>query len=330
MRIQNTPFGRNPFKRGVAIITAALFLFTGHFNYVPTVFAQLNNLKVRGGNPSERLHRLGSDCEIRIPPELGLIDESFQGTSEKTILYIQDAHDSLEAQENIAKIINHLVSNNGVKTVFEEGYEGPVPTDKYFRLIKDPKIKEKVSWFFMDHLRLGGAEYAHINRTKDFNLVGADSLKLHKENIEQYRLSAEKKESVTKDLKALEKEFHSLADRRFPKQLKEWLKVKEQFDAKKLDLLTYLGRTMPLLGELGAEKGLGLLRFLIEATKTNDPVVIEKAKHIDAREVFGELGKLEETVREIRLKDATDKKLFDYYKILGLLNRSLHPFCSVG
>ena len=320
MKIQNTPFGSNPFKRGVAIITVALFLLTSLSNYAPAAFAQPVNSKVQGGNPSG-LFRLDRKSEIRIPPELGLIDESFHGTSGKTILYIQDAHDSLEAQENIAKIINRLVANYGVKTVFEEGYEGPVPTDKYFGFIKDPKIKEKVSWFFMDHLRLGGAEYAHINRTKDFNLVGADSLKLHKENVEQYRLSAEKKEAVTKDLKALEKEFHSLADRRFSKELKEWLKVKEQFDAKKLDLVTYLGRTMPLFGERGAEKSLGLIRFLIEAMRTSDPVVIEKAKHIDAREVFGELVKLEETIRETCVKDATDQKLFDYYKILNLLNR---------
>ena len=320
MRIQTTPFGSHPFKRGVAIITVALFLLTQLSSYAPSAFAQSSSFKVQGGNPSG-LFRLDRESEIRIPPELGLIDESFRGTSGKTILYIQDAHDSLEAQENIAKIINHLVSGYGVRTVFEEGYEGPVPTDRYFGFIKDQKIKEKVSWFFMDHLRLGGAEYAHINRTKDFNLIGADSLKLHKENIEQYRLSAEKKEAVTKDLKALEKEFHSLADSRFPKQLKEWIKVKEQFDAKKLDLVTYLGRTMPLLGRHGVEKNLGLIRFLIEAMKTNDPAVIEKAKHIDAREVFGELVKLEETVRETCLKDATDKKLFEYYKILSLLDR---------
>ena len=320
--MQNTPFGSNLFKRGIAVITVALFLLTSLSNYAPAAFAQsLNDIQVQGGNPSERLHRLGSDREIRIPPELGHVDEFFRGKSGKTILYIQDAHDSLEAQENIAKIIDHLVAHDGVKTVFEEGYEGPVPTDKYFGFIKDPKIKEKVSWFFMDHLRVGGAEYAHINRTKDFNLVGADSIKLHKENIAQYRLSGEKKDAITKDLKALDREFHSLADNRFPKKLKELLKVKEEFDAKKLDLVTYLGRTMPLLGERGAEKGLGLIQFLLQAMKTDDPTVIEKAKHIDAREVFEELIKIEQAVAETYLKDPTDKKLFDYYMILSLLNR---------
>ncbi|MFA5159639.1 MAG: tRNA-dihydrouridine synthase, partial [Candidatus Omnitrophota bacterium] len=334
MRIQNTPFGKNPFKRSVAIITAALFLFTGFLNYAPLSFAQSVDIQVQGGNPSKDLSRLVRDVKVRIPPELGLVDEFYNAvprtlnSEPQKVIFIQDAHDSLEAQENISKIINHLVAHDGVKTVFEEGYEGSVPTDKYFGFIKDPKIKEKVSWFFMDHLRLGGAEYAHINREKDFSLMGADSLKLHKENIEQYRLSAAKKNAIAKDLNALKKELKSLADSRFPKQLKEWLKTKEQFDAKKLDLFTYLGRSMVLLGtntsNLGSrqnEKLIPLLRFTLEAVKSNDPVVIEKAKHIDAREVFDELIKLEQAIAETYLRDAADKQLFEYYKILSLLSR---------
>ena len=124
-----------------------------------------------------------------IPQDLGTIEESYQGSLDKTIFYIQDAHDSLEAQENIAEIIRHLVENYEVNTVFEEGYEGPVPSDDYFGFIKSPKAKEKVSYFLMDKLRLGGAEYAHVNRKKDFNLIGVDSLELHRQNVEAYRKS---------------------------------------------------------------------------------------------------------------------------------------------
>ena len=302
----------------IAFVTLMAFTTT---LFTPYSFAQSPYSKVPGGDSVSASVRQTLNGSIVIPPELGLIEESFHGTSGKTVLYIQDAHDSLEAQENIAKIINHLVTNDGVKTVFEEGYEGPVLTDKYFGFIKDPMIKEKVSYFLMDHLRVGGAEYAHINRTRGFNLLGADSIKLHKENVDQYRLSAEKKEAVTKDLKALEKELKSLVDGRFPRPLKEWLKTKRQFDTKKLDLFTYLGRTMLLLGRNGVEKGLGLIRFILEAIRSNDPVVIEKAKHIDAREVFGELTRLEQAVSETYLHDAADKQLFEYYKILSLLNR---------
>ena len=350
MRIQNTPFGSNPFTRSVAIITAALFLFTSLSSSAPAAFAaQAIDSKVQGGesvgsntnvkfvsNPSlsvenkDRLHRLDRDREIRIPPELGLIDEIYnapraeQDAARKTVIFIQDAHDSLEAQENIAKIIDALVTGQGVKTVFEEGYEGPVPTDEYFGFIKDPVIKEKVSYFLMDHLRVGGAEYAHINRTQnaDWQLVGADSLKLHKENISQYRLSAAKKDTITKDLTALETELKTLVDGRFPKEIKEWLKTKEQFDVKKLDLFNYLSRTFPLMPNTpGKDTITPLLSFILETVRSNDPVVIEKAKHIDAREVFDELTKIEQAIAETYLQESADRQLFEYYKILGLLRR---------
>lgn len=78
-----------------------------------------------------------SSSSISIPEAFGRIEESFTGNPNKTIIYIQDAHDSLEAQENIARTISHLVEHYGVNTVYEEGYEGSVPTDEYFGFIKD-------------------------------------------------------------------------------------------------------------------------------------------------------------------------------------------------
>ncbi|MFZ5801692.1 MAG: HEAT repeat domain-containing protein [Candidatus Omnitrophota bacterium] len=105
--------------------------------------------------------------ENRLLPEaLGTLDEYAEGTSGKTVYFIQDAHDSLEAQEHIAGLIDHLVREKGIRTVFEEGYQGPVPTEKFFGFIKDPVLRERVSYYLLDKLRIGGAEYAHINRNK--------------------------------------------------------------------------------------------------------------------------------------------------------------------
>ena len=49
-----------------------------------------------------------------VPQEFGQIEESFAGTSGKTIIFIQDAHDSLEAQENIAKIFDPFFTTKKV------------------------------------------------------------------------------------------------------------------------------------------------------------------------------------------------------------------------
>jgi len=119
-------------------------------------------------------HRLQTTDSLSQRERDGVREKSLQSPvsslRSRSIVFIQDAHDSLEAQENIAKIINLLVREKGIKTVFEEGYEGPVPTDKFFGFIKDPAIKQKVSYFLLDKLRIGGAEYAHINRRSRLGL----------------------------------------------------------------------------------------------------------------------------------------------------------------
>jgi len=369
------------------MLVAVLFLFSNICVFPSQALAHpAQSSTIQGGGSPAVLSSQPLTEGSWLPPELGSIDEVYRAqrathnasqknandsslvSCDRMVVFIQDAHDSLEAQENIAKIIGRLTANYGVKTVFEEGYEGPVPTDDYFGSIKDAELKRKVAYFFLDHLRIGGAEYAHINRAaaplsretvngkrstirsafpvshspkSDWQLIGADSLKLHKENVDQYRFSAERKDAIQRDLKALEKEVRSLSDARFPKEFKAWLRVKEQFDAKNLDLFTYLGRTMPLIGTRDtahaprqnstwsandhawpvARGSWPLMEFILEAVRTNDPAVIEKAKHIDAREVFGELVKLEQSIADIWLRDATDRELYAHYRILALLSR---------
>ncbi|HOW58209.1 MAG TPA: PfkB family carbohydrate kinase [Candidatus Omnitrophota bacterium] len=330
-------------KKIIALAVIFFFFVTDLFSFPSHALAQNSRIAVQGGTPTNGLQRQAHVGKIIVPPELGSIDEIYkdpgaaiQGLgqnskemeieSRKLVIFIQDAHDSLEAQENIAKLISHLVQKEGVRTVFEEGYEGAVPTGQYFGFIKERELRQKVSYFFLDRLRIGGAEYAHINRTEDFKLIGADSIQLHKENVDEYRYSAEKKASIQKDLQALDHELQSLVTKRFSKKLCQWLKIKDRFDNKKLDLLDYFSRTMDLLmggnkNPLSVGAAVPLIRFLLEAKQSHDPAVFEKVKHIDAREIYEELGKLEEVVKKNYLQNDTDNELFQYYKILQLLKR---------
>jgi len=61
------------------------------------------------------------------------------------VIYVMDAHESLEAQENIAAMIALWVRRRGLRQVYEEGYEGPLPTEKYFGRITDRRIRERVT-----------------------------------------------------------------------------------------------------------------------------------------------------------------------------------------
>lgn len=251
-----------------------------------------------------------------IPEQLGKIEESFTGNSGKTIIYIQDAHDSLEAQENIAKTIHYAVEHYGVQTVYEEGYEGPVPTDKYFGLIKEPEIKERVSYFLMDRLRIGGAEYAHINRKKDFKLIGADSKKLHHANVNQYRRSAKHQKETERDLEALESEIRKLANQRFTKDLKEWMKLRERLDKNELNLLDYLKRLKKLsirsAPALEHKKRYPSISLLLSSENSADKEIAEKIKAVESKMLFQEISQWENDYADTQLIEEQDRKIFEY------------------
>ncbi|MFH1799581.1 MAG: inositol monophosphatase family protein [Candidatus Omnitrophota bacterium] len=271
------------------------------------------------------------------------------------IVFIQDAHDSLEAQENIAKIINLLVKEKGIKTVFEEGYEGPVPTDKFFGFIKDPAIKQKVSYFLLDKLRIGGAEYAHINRkladrvqgigdskkensndlnpkpyplNPDWNLIGVDDLKLYRENIRHYQDASKNKKETEEDLACLLARVTILADQFFPKDLKTLLKKQERFHAGQLPLLDYLKDLHSLYLKNkeaeAAERFSGeypALSVLLMAQSSEDRKLLDQVNLLDSSVIFKEMGKLETEISTDFLKNERDRKIFGYYQGLKLLQR---------
>ena len=104
----------------LSLATLAFYLVFDLLFFPSQIYAE--NASVRVGNQTITPQASVKAMEIVLPPELGVIDESYLGGKDKTIVYIQDAHDSLEAQENISSIIHYIVDEYGVQTVFEEAY----------------------------------------------------------------------------------------------------------------------------------------------------------------------------------------------------------------
>jgi len=295
----------------------------------------------------------GIQVEFKIPSQLGTLEEfrpadclkkrDSETCSPKTVIYIQDAHDSLEVQENIAGLIQTLVSKYGVKTVLEEGYEGPVPTDYYFGAIQDSQVRRKVAYFLMDKLRLGGAEYAHITRfdsassrspsvgrkkdeRSDFKLIGADSLKLHRENIKSYQESAKHREETAEDLREIEAQLRKLTQLYFTQELRKWMEIKEKLDQNKIDLLNYLKRTQVLFLKdirFGPfRKAYPNISLLLSAAETQDPKVLRQLKtSVNYKTLFQEINRLEDDYAETHLAQERDRQVFRYYKLIQLLKR---------
>ena len=267
-------------------------------------------------------------ASLAVPKELGTVEESFRGARNKTVVFIQDAHDSLEAQENIAKLVGHLVKEKGIKTVFEEGYEGAVPTDQFFGFMENPALKQKVSYFLLDKLRVGGAEYAHINRTRDFDLIGVENLKLYSENIRHYQDAALNREATEEDLANLLARVESLADQYFPKNLKVLLKRQERFHAGKLSLLDYLKDLQALTPKKQEAQAASqfsrkypAVSILLIAQTSKDRKVIEQLNALDFTAIFRDIAAWESDISKVFLQNERNRQLFGYFQGLNLLRR---------
>ena len=128
---------------------------------------------------------------------------------------------------------------------------------------------------------------------------GADSIKLHLKNIAWYRQMAEHKEETDRDLETIFTEIRKLANHHFPKELKEWIKIKERFDEQTLNLFDYLKRTKFLSLKFMPPSNFQIkypaIDRLLSAEDVKGKAAIQELQAIDYRILFQEIDHLEKT-----------------------------------
>ncbi len=244
MLSQNHFFYSARLRRVIAFFLVIVFLFSD-YAFLPASFAQ--TLRATGAGNLSASNFV--PMKLAFSESWGKVDETFKGASQKTLILIQDAHDSLEAQENIAHLVDYFVREKKVHTVYEEGLEGKVPTDDYFGFIRNSDVKREVAYYLMDHLRVGGAEYAHINRHRPFNLVGIDNHKLHEQNLFWFRRVFQNSDVIQNDLRLLKKRLQKIADKKLNKKIKSWLKGYERYHRGEMAFYDFLRPSVDALGK---------------------------------------------------------------------------------
>ena len=99
--------------RPIALMVLVCFTVSTCLSSAPAFGASVEHSGVGSANsaPSGDAHAQN----ISIPAELGTIEQTFTADAQKWnagphVIYIQDAHASLEAQENIARLISPIFS----------------------------------------------------------------------------------------------------------------------------------------------------------------------------------------------------------------------------
>ncbi len=224
-------------KRAAALATTLSFLVTH------TVFAGA----VIPPSPSAELSTLVPE-KISLPAELGTIQKQvFAGRDKPFLIYIQDAHAVMDAQQNIQKLIAYLQEKYGIDLVTLEAGEGPLdPT--LLRAFPDAFLKTKVTEDYLKRGELNGAESAAILNPKQARYFGIEDWKLYEENYLAYLRAVEKQPEILKRLSAEKKRLDAERKNVFSAGLNEFHEKVEAFEDDRLplaDLLEFLSRNVP-------------------------------------------------------------------------------------
>jgi len=125
----------NPILRTIALVLVISFALSDISHAAPAATINLNflspNLAV---NPSL----------LKLSPQVAKIGEVHHGTAPRFLIHIQDAHTNFSAQENIAKVLEELITRYKVKTVFVEGGTGD-DSLSFIRPLAKPAARERVA-----------------------------------------------------------------------------------------------------------------------------------------------------------------------------------------
>ncbi len=242
---------------------------------------------------------------VKVDDCYGKIAQRYKGKSEKTIIYIQDAHSSYDAQKNTSEIVKELYEKIFEKKKPLIGVEGAIgELDlSMFKAIPSSAIRDKVGSYYVKEGVFTGTELAAISSDSDMRLFGAEEKNLFKENFRAYFAVAKRGDDIEAGLAELEGYLDMLKEVGFSEKLREFDKLAAKYEDDNSLLREFIGVLYQSIDENDVDilKYVNLLQF---------KEVFIYASSIDFDLLDGEINDLAETL-EYHYKE---KNMFDRYE----------------
>ncbi|GEM_PF-3803064 len=248
--------------------------------------------------------------QISIPSEIGSIQEIFRGRGNSTVVHIQDAHGSISAQGNIAKLVKYLHENYGISLLTVEGAAGEVDL-KGVRDFPDAAVREKVARRYLQSFDLTGDEYYLISENPSITMYGVERMLKYYFNRDQFFRAKKLSEKLSPVLnrfsiviRSLEKEMYS----------KELLTLMKNIDRARLHhefLLTHIKYLSEHIENFAS------LYPQLNALRISEPV------GTDLDLFMSELQSAEKTLKNSLLRSDAEKHLAEFTVLVALLQKLL-------
>ncbi|MBI4115168.1 MAG: hypothetical protein HY447_01195, partial [Candidatus Omnitrophica bacterium] len=229
--------------RTIAFVTALVFTWTSVVWADSSLIAQ----SLTGKNKFPAQSDVASSGAINslfdsldLPDSIAQIKSSFQGSRDRVVIHIQDAHVNEEAQRNISKVLQYFVERHGLSVINLEGAEGDLYTE-LFSFFPSKKARKSISDYFLKEGRLTGPEYLAIVERPDVKLYGVEDQAIYEENRKAYIEALDSKEQDERILDEIGKVLEGVSRHVFSDDLQELFLRHQAFQEGGNELVSYIG-----------------------------------------------------------------------------------------
>jgi organic radical activating enzyme/SAM-dependent methyltransferase len=165
---------------------------------------------------------------VKLPEEMGIIDEMYAGPGKQSVVLIRDAHSVPDAQRNIQHIIAYFQEHHGVTLIGLEGASGPLDV-QIFKSFPDQMRLRKIFDKYLEKGELAGGPAAALFSSMPGSWFGVEDQALYESALAAYLSAQKQQSSLMQHLENRKKSLERQKDRNFPPRLREIDRALEEF-----------------------------------------------------------------------------------------------------
>ncbi len=222
--------------------------------------------------------------KLKVPAEMGRIEDSFKGKGDELVILVQDAHAIPDAQRSIQRLIDHFQKQYGVGLVGLEGVASPLDF-QIFKSFPDKELLKKTFQEYFEKSELTGAAAAALFNESKGLYHGIEDWKLYEEGLGFYLESLRKQPELLEKLSNLENQLRAKKEKTYSKKLFEIDQILKKFHENKSDLLNVL----KLLSAIKPPAEHSELDIILEAGEDHESQNIEMEVKAIAKKIEADL-----------------------------------------
>ncbi|MBI1977254.1 MAG: hypothetical protein HYS55_00715, partial [Candidatus Omnitrophica bacterium] len=273
---------------------------------------------------------------LSLPEALGRVDEVYlpEGINSNSplIVFLQDAHANLGAQEHIAQIANEVGKKLKIDAIFKEGGSGEADLTE-LRNFPDQKIKSSVAQFWMEEAVLSGIEREAIVNPKPYRFFGIEDQTAYETGGKYFVEAHTRSSDFLTPLKSLvqnndtqRKQFYNPALFRFEELVSKFETKQELIPL--VSLVANEARNLHInrWKYLEIEKFIDLILLELEGARTERFFEIQKT--LEAKKLFEEMELLKGEIKEKLFQNKKERILDREAEILKVLKALVSLECT--